>query len=56
MTAKARYEFCDSCVNREIPYECVTCRDGSKFEAIDAVEELTVHELRLMTMPAGDDE
>jgi hypothetical protein len=53
---KARFEFCDACVNSEIPYECVTCKDGSKFEAADAVEELTVHELRMMTIPTEDDE
>lgn len=46
-----RFDFCDSCVNADITYECRTCREGSKFEAIDLLEELTVHELRFMTLP-----
>lgn len=47
---RPRYEFCDGCVNKDIPYECVTCINGSKFDPVDEVEELTVHELRMMTM------
>jgi hypothetical protein len=49
--ASKRYEFCDSCVNADIPYECRRCRDGDQFEAIDLVEELSVHELRFMSNP-----
>ena len=49
--ATKRYEFCDSCVNADIPYECRRCRDGDQFEAVDLVEELSVHELRFMANP-----
>ena len=53
---RRRYDYCESCVNADIPYECRNCRDGSRFEGIDLVEELTVHELRFMTIPNEGDE
>jgi len=53
MTSR-RFEFCDSCVNADIDYECRDCHDGSRFEAIDLVEELSVHELRFMTLRHED--
>ena len=45
-----RYECCDACVNAEIPYECQCCDNGSNYEGIDTSEELSVHELRFMTL------
>jgi hypothetical protein len=55
MTSR-RYDYCDSCVNADIDYECRGCRDGSKFESADSVEELTVHELRFMTLNHNEED
>lgn len=54
--AARRYEFCESCVNNDIDYECRRCKDGDKFEAIDLVEELSVHELRFMTIHHNEED
>jgi hypothetical protein len=47
------YEFCESCANSEVSFECDDCEDGSNFEGLDIEQELTVHELRYMTLKAA---
>lgn len=44
------HDFCESCVNQEIEYECDGCEDGSNWEGQDTEQQLTVHELKFMTL------
>lgn len=44
------YDFCESCVNQDIDYECDDCEDGDNWEGQDIEEQLTVHELKFMTI------
>lgn len=44
------HDFCESCINQEIEYECEECEDGSNWEGEDTEQQLTVHELKFMTM------
>lgn len=46
------YPFCEDCLNRgNHTGECDDCDDGSKFEAMDDAEELTVHDLKFIRFP-----
>jgi hypothetical protein len=42
------WDFCDSCVNQEISYECDDCEDGDNYEPADTEQELTMHELKFL--------
>ncbi len=44
------FECCETCVNQEIDYECAECKDGNRWEGQDTAEDLTVHELKFMTI------
>lgn len=45
------YPFCEDCINcGNVTGECDDCEDGSNYEAVDTVEELSVHELKFMTL------
>lgn len=43
------YPFCEDCLHcGNDTGECDTCEDGSNYEAMDDVEELSVHELKFI--------
>lgn len=45
------YPYCEDCVNYGNPTgECDDCEDGSNYEEVDSIEELSVHELKFMTL------
>lgn len=44
------YDFCESCVNQEIEWECESCEDGDNWEGQDFDDQLTTHPLKFQSM------